>query len=227
MKRKSHKNINEQIERIKNMMFLMEQSCSIPDCLEKLENDGYTVLSSRDRASKRMSCDSKPSISEIVTILETDLGIPSSKINVRWGPEVGCFVLAQSNTKLGGYNRINLSVFEDRKFVLSRLLDNNIKIAYTGDLDVDGKRFIDFKYKGKVKSSGDIQTGLPFVVKDGSGTVKKVESGSNDIVKSGLTDGEDLLSNQVIQYDSQIMIPSHGALSNGETKKAIDQIIRY
>ena len=190
MKRKQHKNINEQIDRIKDIMFLMEQSCSVPDCIEKLRDDGYTVLSSRDRGSKRMACEGKTDIINIVNMLKSDFGIPNSKIKVKWTADLGCFVLAQTDKNLGGYNRINLTVFEDGKLVLSILLDNSIKIAYIGEFDMDGKRFIDFKYKGKVSSTGSIISGLPFQVKDSSGVVKKV-GGTNNVIYSGLNNGDE------------------------------------
>jgi hypothetical protein len=224
MKRKQHKNINEQIYRIKDIMFLMEQSCSVPDCIEKLRDDGYTVLSSRDRGSKRMACEGKTDIINIVNMLKSDFSIPDTKIKVKWTADLGCFVLTQTDANLGGYNRLNLTVFEDGKFVLSQLLDNSIKIAYVGELDMEGKRFIDFKYKGKVSSTGSIGSGLPFQVKDASGVVKKVDARRNDVVNSGLNNGDDLMSNQVLQYDNQIIIPSHGSLSYGDTNLLLSKI---
>jgi len=166
------KSLNEELERIKSLMFINEQCGSdIPQCEIDLENLGYKVFSSSEL---KTTCESNTTIKCVEERLEglSSIITSNSLISSAGESTKDCFVLVKSVRKVKGSPKFHFSFYADDQLVITMRLNshNNLKkLVYSGKYACSGYlKFSKLKYKGVYKSGKTTMENEPVLNNSGS-----------------------------------------------------------
>jgi hypothetical protein len=133
--------LQEEINRVKTIMGLTEQSISDADCITQLQDKGYNVANPSNVRDQLSKCRVKPNINCLENVL-INSNIDENQYEIQTWPNGECYLMISNTTpREKGMRAINLTFWEDGRLTMVNIFKYH--------QNWDGKIYNKFLYQGE------------------------------------------------------------------------------